>query len=326
MNKIVILLFLVFSQKVLAFSFESDTNDKILIYQFYDGAVLNKKIYAYENKELRGNPSFIIDIEKIIIDNKSLSFKDLVSCKKSVASIARCSSFNESIDFLKVKQDDVLLTVEEKNNDLFIVNNKNKNYYLKLTVHDFKNNDWPERSSWKIISGVKAKVELNKMIERDFSLRESLNSLKSCTLKKSVKCFSDSETMQKQLEVNFKNRYIADKPELCNKSLILWDVDYEEEMKNFLKNNIVKDSQETWKNLEELLRFKNDSVVVNLTTTKFQEVDKIYLELKKNRKLNCENSVELELVIEKLLNNVTGKMEWKLNYFSAYSRKSIDEK
>lgn len=318
-----IFLFILFTTN--AYALVNVEQDQILIYQNNDGSTLANNLKIYDNMELKGKPAFTIEKEKLIIGDKIISLKNPVSCKDLNSITFNCNESTFFVDFIKAQSRRVYLLVDQKNNDLATLKNKDKIYYFKLEKKDFKKSDWPEESQWRLILGEKAKLQLKEMVNEKTNLREFFKTFQACVKARDKKCISNLETKDIQSDKMFKYRAIADDPVLCKKFLDIWGDAFEDDMEYVLKDNVVVDSDVTWRNLEELFNLDNSKVEVGLGTSKFLGVDHIALSLKSDENLKCENNVNLQVRIKEILNDITGKKEWKINYFSTYSRKNYSK-
>lgn len=325
MKLIIIFLGVLFS--TYAYAIADVEQDQVLIYQYGDGSTLKNNLNIFDNEQLKGEPVYIIEKENLKIKEKIISLKSPVSCKHLSSVTFNCDEIVLPVDFIKVRSRRLYLLVETKVNDLAKIRNKDKNYYLDLKKNDFIKSDWPVVSEWRSIQGSEAKLQLKSLMNDNSSLMEVIKSIQSCIKAIDKKCISKYSTDNIQFGQMLKYRAVADNPVLCKKFLEIWGDVFEDDMDYVLKNHPVADSETTWKNLEKVFfNLENSDVQVYLGTSKFLGVDSVTLSLKAGNNLKCENDTELQIQIKEVLNDITGKKEWKINYFTAYNRKSDRDK
>lgn len=182
--------------------YQNGTNDRSKKY-------LNRTLKLFNNAELKGDPSFIINMQDIKKGSLTYNFKDsfIGEC------YTECTSYKYiPIDFIRVYQSITSLAVKDYTAGIARVEDKNKSYYFKFSISD------ANEYSWRYY---KSKENIKKILEKNSGFNTLKVDLEKCIKNKDFKCledYIDKDNLTIDDIVNeAKKRAVLDSEKLCER-------------------------------------------------------------------------------------------------------------
>jgi hypothetical protein len=250
-------------------------------FENFPGA-LNRPLKIYDNKNLIGNPSFVIDNFNVI---------DLRKIKK------QRNSQVDFISYVQVERKTPLdLAISSYKNGIAEMKDKTKTYFTKIDASIFFRNEYPF-ALWRKIKGKKALIILKKIIKNEEDLKKQFEKMNLCISKKDIIC---TRELFNETEFSFAKKGHAlwefiNLP--CQKYYTneVWrykqiPLEYDE-VREIISKSIVP-----WESLSKLFSLNLNGAVVVVSTKNFGEIDEI--EVTTNDDLLCDGKAKISTVVK----------------------------
>lgn len=241
-----------------------------------------KKVFLFNNDELKGSPLYEINNENIIdyttAEKKNFTYKDYFHYDKKSVSV---SIKDMPIDFIRAGINGYYIGISEYNNDIATVMANGKKLYFKISLRNLLGDEvtyikWPtERNSAKI------KDFYSKEMKSNASLEKIVNSIQNCSEEKNSSCLKKAledmgagfpvETYN-QLKVNHffandkNNGCEKNQRELMNTESSLYKKEYPEYIPwDFIKKSVMLEQGQI--SLERTVKKMINREIVSVTVT-----------------------------------------------------------
>lgn len=264
----------------------------------------------YDNKELRGTPSFLIDNEKVI-DQRSNARKTYIykdhfhhDWKTQGTKVK-----DLPMEFVTATTNGFYLGVSDYKNGIAMVKDKNKEYFLKFKTNMFMGNKWPS-PIWKTDTNRESVLKYLQDLEKtDKEFQVLINPVRKCLNEKNLACFKKSikdESSDTDYGIFIDHEIsvwsIANDDELC--PIFKEHLDKEVELAKKVKKKVIP-----WRIYEKGFSFKDPETQFTHTIEEFGKSETINVSLE--GKQACDAGEDFEVIFERNLGLSTNKWEMK---------------
>lgn len=261
----------------------------------------------YETKELKGNPTFLIDSEKVTDlrgnEKKVYKFKDYfkVDPKTDVNNVK-----DLPFEFVAASDRGFYLGITYYKNGIAIVKDKNKEYFFELSTNKFSGNEWPS-PIWKTDTKRESVVKYLQNLENtDKEFQAKIRPVRKCLNEKNIECF------KKSINDEFNN---------IDQEITTWSISKDVELCKIFKENLDKETELAkkikikikvipWEIYEKGFSFKDPEIQFTHTIEEFGKNESIELFLQ--GKQACQAGEYFELMFVRKLGQSTNN--WDMNF------------